>query len=345
MERLVSSPGTRFPAFRLVRADTELSPRDYTTDLSWRPVPFRAAADVARVWSAFADGATIVAQALHLHWEPLALFCRDLERELGHAAQANAYYTPRGSQGLPVHHDTHDVLCLQVSGTKRWLVYEPVVELPLREQRYSPRLGAPGPVALAVTLGPGDTLYLPRGWLHQALTSDDHSLHVTVGIHVYTWLDAVRAAVERCRDDVDFRRGVHDGADTPDDLVVRLAQQLAPEAVAAVRRAKLVRSRRPILFDQARQVEALASLTPDSEVERRPTVLFELRSDGRTVTLEFDGKRISLPALAGEELQALSAADEPRRIRDLPGRLDADSRLVLVRRLVREGFLRVPVAD
>ena len=27
-------------------------------------------------------------------------------------------------------YDTHDVLVLQVSGSKRWLVYEPVLELP-----------------------------------------------------------------------------------------------------------------------------------------------------------------------------------------------------------------------
>ncbi len=32
----------------------------------------------------------------------------------------NAYYTPRAAQGLPVHHDTHDVFVLQVSGEKRW---------------------------------------------------------------------------------------------------------------------------------------------------------------------------------------------------------------------------------
>ena len=46
-------------------------------------------------------------------------------------------YTPRSAQGLPVHHDTHDVFCLQIAGEKRWLVYEPRLELPLPDQRYS----------------------------------------------------------------------------------------------------------------------------------------------------------------------------------------------------------------
>ena len=38
-----------------------------------------------------------------------------------------------GAQGFKVHHDTHDVFCLQVEGEKRWLVYPPVLELPLKQ--------------------------------------------------------------------------------------------------------------------------------------------------------------------------------------------------------------------
>ena len=84
----------------------------------------------------FEEGATIVLQALHHTWEPLARFCRSLEQLLEHPAQANAYFTPRDSQGLAVHHDTHDVFVLQVAGENRWLVYEPALSLPLKSQRY-----------------------------------------------------------------------------------------------------------------------------------------------------------------------------------------------------------------
>ena len=100
----------------------------------------------------FERGATIVLQALHLNHPPLAAFCRDLERELGHPTQTNAYYTPPSAQGFKVHHDTHDVFCLQVSGEKRWLVYPPVLELPLRSQKYTPEMGEPGEPVLDVTM-------------------------------------------------------------------------------------------------------------------------------------------------------------------------------------------------
>src|SRR5262245_55896239 len=39
-ERLISEPGLRHPAFRLVKADAKLELRDYTEDVSWRPAPF-----------------------------------------------------------------------------------------------------------------------------------------------------------------------------------------------------------------------------------------------------------------------------------------------------------------
>ena len=60
-----------------------------------------------------------------------------------------------GRRDCPVHHDTHDVFVLQVAGTKRWLVYDPVLELPLRDQRYAAELGAPGETVLDVVLGAG----------------------------------------------------------------------------------------------------------------------------------------------------------------------------------------------
>lgn len=286
--------------------------------------------------SAFADGATIVLQALHHTWTALAELCRGLEVDLGHAVQANAYYTPAASQGFGVHHDTHDVLCLQVAGEKRWRIYEPLVDLPLKEQRYSADLGQQGEPTHDLTLHPGDTLYLPRGWLHEALTSERDSLHVTVGVNVYTRLDALRAAVESLADDLELRRSADDDGELPDDLLGRLRDRLDPEEVERRRRRRLVGSRRAVLPGQLSEVRALAALDAETPVERRPTVIADL--DG--TVLSFEGKSVSFPEYAGEELNAVFTADGPFCASDLPGELDEPGRLVLVRRLILEGFLR-----
>ena len=276
VERLLCDTGLRYPAFRLVKAGEQIALGDYTTDIPWSPQPFSRSADVHRVLGEFEAGATVVLQGLHYNWRPLAEFCRGLEAALGHPVQANAYYTPRGSQGLPVHHDTHDVFVLQVAGHKRWLVYDPVFELPLRNQRYKAELGAPGDPVHDLTLAAGDVLYLPRGWMHEALTSDADSLHITVGVNVYSWIDAVRAAVDSCADDIDFRRSVPVEGEQSVDLLERVRERLAAESVARRMRSRLVRSRRPILGGQLGQLRALDDLTADTELRRRPTVIADL---------------------------------------------------------------------
>ena len=263
IEGLLESGGLRSPAFRLVRADVKLRASDYLVDVPWRPVPFKGVADVARVAEAFDAGATLVVQGLHHWWPALATFCRSLEASLGHPAQANAYYTPRSAQGLPVHHDTHDVFCLQIAGEKRWLVYEPVWELPLKHQRYDAKLGAPGEPVLDVTLQPGDTLYLPRGWLHEAKTSGAESLHLTIGTNVYSWLDAFKAALDECADDPDFRRSPDGSAD---ELLARLGERLGRDDVRRRMRTKLVRTRRPVLTGQVGQLRALRELHSETEL-------------------------------------------------------------------------------
>jgi ribosomal protein L16 Arg81 hydroxylase len=257
--------------------------------------------------------------------------------------QANAYYTPRSAQGLPVHHDTHDVFVLQVAGEKRWLVYPPARELPLKDQRYSAELGEPGAPVEDRVLRPGDMLYLPRGWLHEALTSDTDSLHLTIGVNVVTWLDAFKAALEELEDDVRFRRSWQSD-DEANELVEALSERLDRDDVERRARAKLVRSRRPIREGQFQQLRTLEELGTETEVERNPTVLADLVEGNGAVSLVFEGREVTFPGHARDEVAAVAAAEEPFTASELPGSLDDAGRLVLVRRLVREGFLRISEA-
>jgi hypothetical protein len=96
-----------------------------------------------------------------------------------------------------------------------------------------------------------------------------------------------------------------------------------------------------VLEGQWSELRALDDLTVETSLERRATVLAEL--DGHTLC--FEGKRIEFPEHVREELEALVLADGPLRASELPGSLDDEGRLVLVRRLIREGFLRRSAAD
>ena len=180
-------------------------------------------------------------------------------------------------------------------------MYDPLLELPLKAQRWSTSLGEPGPTVLELTLRAGDTLYLPRGWLHDALTSETDSLHITVGINVHTWVDALRAALDECEDDVEFRRSVPADGESASTWSSGWPSGSTPDDVARRARAKFVGSRRPILDGQLEEVRELDSVTVDTPLERRPTVIADLagrRSRSRASTSTF-------PAHAREELEAI----------------------------------------
>ena len=341
VERLICTTGMRAPAFRLVKDGAQIPLSEYTQTIPWRGGGFSETAVVGRVAQEFEAGATIVLQGLHLYWHSAALYCRALESRLQCPVQANAYYTPGLARGFSIHHDTHDVFVLQAAGRKRWRLYEPLLELPLKTQRWSPQLGDAGEPVAEVVLEAGDTLYVPRGWPHEAESLDTDSLHLTIGLHIYTRLDALRKALDGCAGDVEFRRSLGSDGELPNDLLERFAARLGAGHAARGMRRRFVSSRRPILDGQLAQVRALQGLTLDHELELRPTVIADLELTDAGATLVFEGKEVVFPAQARAAVAALYSADAPFTPATLPGRLDDAGRLVLVRRLVREGFLRL----
>ena len=180
-----------------------------------------------------------------------------------------------------------------------------------------------------MTLRAGDTMYLPRGWLHQALTSGSDSLHITVGINVRRWIDEAHAELDEQEGDLAFRETI-DGAVPPE------LPALDADAVRRRARDRFVRSRRPILDGQLSELRKLDELTIETELERRDTVIADLHG----TRLVFEGRDIHFPERIAAELEFLLTARAPFRAADMPGALDEAGRLVLVRRLVREGFLR-----
>jgi hypothetical protein len=153
--------------------------------------------DLPSLFHAFDAGATlIVSQFQELH-APLMRFCRGLEQVFLHGVQANIYLTPPGAQGFRTHYDTHDVLVLQVVGEKKWRLF-PGQPVP-RPTRRTPWPGnlTPAGEATELTLKQGETLYVPRGVLHDAAAQDDAaSLHITIGLMDPSFATVLRLALD-----------------------------------------------------------------------------------------------------------------------------------------------------
>jgi bifunctional lysine-specific demethylase and histidyl-hydroxylase NO66 len=345
VDHLVAAASLRVPAFRMVKDGAPLPPASYTKSGRVGSKPLGDLVDPGKVFGQFAGGATIVLQSLHRSWLPLTRFCRDLELTLTHPVQVNAYITPRSSQGLGLHADGHDVFVLQVHGRKRWEVYLPG---PAGDPK------APGERLLDVTLEPDDCLYVPSGFPHAVWTEQSTSAHLTVGVLTYSWRELLRHAVQRALDDPAFERALPPGfADDPAALAAAVTEQLGevqrrlgkldPGQLAEEAAGRFWSSRPPILVGQLQQLLALDEISDTTVVRRRAGSVCRLQRDrgGRPV-LQLGDRRLTFPAWVAPALDALLAR-ETFTVTELAGELDPESRLVLVRRLVREGLLEIDV--
>lgn len=344
VDALLSSGLLQPPHVRLMRAGVAVDLLSYLSDVDWS-TDHRPTIDVVRLATEFQRGATIVIQEIHRWWHALAVLCRSIEEVVGHPVQANAYLTPPTAQGLPLHHDVHDVFVLQVSGSKHWQIYTPSVVLPLRHQWANAEQGAAIEPTMSFTLNAGDVLYMPRGWRHQAATSSGDSFHLTIGIHAYTWMDALRDALAESDTEVELRHAVPPDGRAERNVMELLASRLHPAEVALRMRRRLVATRRPVIKGQLAEVQALASASVHSRFQRRDTVIADLEIyDDDRLALRFEGKLMTFPARTLDAVRFCFAAEFSFLASELPG-LDDDGRLVLVRRLVLEGFLEMVRSD
>ena len=326
----------------LVRGDGDVPPREYANDAG-RIHPL----EVAR---RFDDGATVVFNQLHKRVPALARLCVALGRRFSARVQTNVYLTPPDAQGFAPHWDTHDVFVLQIDGTKRWSIYDTKVRLPLRGQRFE-RGTPPGDVSDEFELGPGSAVYLPRGLMHSARSTGEASLHVTLGLTAFTWaeflVESVTAAAlqeESLRRNLprEFARGGVPVAERERLFGEKLAlvqSRFDPEVVWRRFTDEILATDVPLFTDLLGQRLRGDRLTPRSRVRRRAGLLTEAVTEGETCLLRFCGRELRLPVGVWPALQFAATADE-FAVQDLPDCLDAEGKLTLVTRLVREGVLQ-----
>lgn len=329
VEVLLTDLGRR-PTFRLVRDGKALPVADYTVRTRVGGVDIDDVAHVDRILELVAGGATLVMQGLQRFWPPLARFCLDVEAELGHAVQANAYLSPPSAAGLAPHADDHDVVVLQVAGSKQWEVAG---------------LGD-------VTLATGDAAYLPAGTRHSARTAIGPSLHITLGLLTTTVREVVRRALDAF-DDPELDRPLPVGwveAGANGQTAAQLSAAMADvarrfhdlDAVGLAEREIARRRQRGRRRWTGRLAVVVDPATIDDRtlvVRRRPFTLAIEEDDAGRIALRVPDRVLRLPALTAAALRCLQTADQVA-VGDLPG-LDADDRRVVVRRLVREGVLQL----
>ena len=200
---LVTASASR--SWDLVRKHWDYNASSWTTlGVSRGASPIQLTADDARFLYE-QEGYTLVVNQLQ-HLSPRVAFAAEqLSLGLGrHPVSSNLYATVqrnRGTQGFAAHFDWMDAIVVQVSGCKRWRIYEPLLQLPTPDMVYELVGDEMLTIAAEFDLSAGSVLTIPRGWPHEAATncSTDTatdiaaatSVHLTFGIE-----SAVATSVE-----------------------------------------------------------------------------------------------------------------------------------------------------
>ncbi len=188
VDRIVTNVDLREGQLDLADATRQLARSDYTDATGY--IDRGAVADLHR------HGATIILQHAHQLEPSLGRLCRALEAVFSAHIQTNLYLTPPNAQGFRTHYDNHDVFVVQVAGEKAWRLYEKPIDTPYRGEGFEAGKYEPGELKQEFVLKAGDVAYVPRGLMHDAVTSGaEPSLHITIGLITRTWADLMLEAV------------------------------------------------------------------------------------------------------------------------------------------------------
>ena len=193
--RLISMRSIWSPAtFRVMLDRKAQATEDYCSPLlategraaQMRPDPKKLAPLIQR-------GCSIVLNDVNTHTAGVAAVADALQEATGGMTQSNLYFSMRQRQAFGPHNDSHDVFALHCCGEKVWQIYEAQEEWPVAHPRFQRGFdeGAKmaGKVEAEVKMEPGDLLYLPRGRFHDALASQNGSVHIAFGVTMPKMLD------------------------------------------------------------------------------------------------------------------------------------------------------------
>jgi ribosomal protein L16 Arg81 hydroxylase len=320
------------------------------------------------LYQAYRDGASFRIRGINRFWKPIWTLCIRMQELFGFQVAANLYCTPAASRALDRHYDLHDTMLLQIAGSKQWRVFDSPIELPIehvplmRFERPVDGVQYRGaPVIRDVTanykpaepidefvLEPGDFLYLPRGFVHEAHSTDSISAHVTIGVYPTTWVDLIAVALgQLAHKNVRLRKALPAGPgrlasaslkENFERLLDEISKSTDLKETLEEIEASLTWNQQAIGEGSIADSEA-TQIDVETVIERRPGLMCRLVVDGEFVRLAACHGDLSLPRFFEKAIRFV-AENQRFNVGDIPGGLSDHSKIMLARRLIDDRFFR-----
>ena len=317
LDTLLHFEAIRPPYIRIVKDGDGVLDAAFTTSTRVQSANITDTVVPERVYELLRTGATITWNSVNHFHSGLRELTRMLATKFAIRSDVVAFLTPAGRQGFTPHHDPVDLFIIQLEGTKHWKLWKPPADRRGEIQLYKEsELGEP---VIAVTLQPGDVLYLPYGTPHVATADEQVSLHLSVMVRPRIWSDLLRLTVGRLVEDEPFwqfpylnEAVLDDQAKVLADRAALLARLLRETDPATEVRRLIADGRRSVGSSQGgtfQEIAAIDSMTPDTRLRRTGVeVSFIETANGKTKT-KVNGHTVAIPEPVAGILQEIGTGD------------------------------------
>jgi len=341
IDHILMSQKLTLPNARMAHKDADLEADDLV-------IKGTKTIDVSRVIEKFSEGATLILSQLQ-EKSSLKILCNDLSKDFGQRFQTNIYYTPKnGRQGFKIHHDTHDVFILQIAGSKKWSIYESPIQLAIKDQEFKPDTHIPGKLIDEFTMNQGDMLYIPRGLMHAAKTTDQKSIHITTGFMGITWQDILINHINGlCQENEILRRGLKpnywNNFDEYSESFSQIMEMINDQSIlkdGLTNFHKRNANRLPTFFkNPIKNAEEIENISLKHALYLRESLQFHYQETDENIELITLNKEITLP-IDYKPILDFILAEKSFIVNDLP-LLDDDSKIEFTQMLIKSGILEI----
>lgn len=306
--------------------------------------------DTRLITKHFLDGYTLVLNALHKQIPELWDLSSAMSNYFGCMFQTNIYITPgQESQGFNVHHDTHDVFIMQISGEKKWEFYESPVPLANTDIKFKPGEHVPGKKIDELTMKPGDFLYVPRGLMHCATTTTDMSIHITGGLMNNTVKELLIERLSAATlNDVRLRKTFPPGYwnNEPEDQLLNDIQAILKDVTSKDSIKEGLNNLREFCINSMPNrvasplVEShnVNSINNHSKLRIHPNLSYVVEYDANELHVKMFFQTMSLP-IDFKPIIEFITSKESFEVCELPDLMEEEDKIAFIQSLVIEGFL------
>lgn len=312
--------------------------------------------DYEKLSNALNNGNSIVINALNDYVFNLNKFVDAFSRELFVFAWTNIYITPPSFQAFNPHFDTHDVFVLQIQGKKHWKIYDNPVILPDKSESYKNKELLENyrqkAAVKEILLVEGDLLYIPRGVVHEAIATDELSIHITLGVNSPRVIDLMESIEQEVLKDAFFKRSLfvnNQSLDSENFLLFKeklhtIIDNLSYEEISEFVKKKLAEKyysnteNKAVISNYVKQ----NNINLQTKIAKKNYSNYRMEINGHLLKLQIDYREEEYPFFLKSFFSSiLSSGKEGIALQDIEANFGEVEVIKLAKRLVNEGIFKI----